>query len=134
MAKRRILLVDGDEGLLRSVKEGLEAHDASYAVDCAKDASECMRCVGEKRPDLILLGVALPGLDGFALRAKLKATDAKDVPVIYMTAEYEIGMTRRIGMLTADDLIRKPISIPELILRMQKILMMGCYRRRPKRA
>ena len=128
-----ILLVDDDEDLLLSVKGGLESYDSAYVVDCAKDASECLRYVGQKRPDLILLNIMLPDMDGFTLRARLKMTDAKDVPVIYLTAGYDYGMTRKVGMLTADDFIVKPVNLPELLLRIQKVLIWRCYRNRKAR-
>jgi len=131
-AKTTILLVDGSENLLLSIKDGLESYDSTYVVDYVKDASECLKYVEEKRPDLILLSIMLPDMDGFTLREKLKTTEAKDVPVIYVTAKYEEEMTGKVGMLTADDFIAKPINIPELILRIQKVLLWRCYRR-PKK-
>ena len=126
-SKATILLVD-DEGLQLSVKDGLESYDSAYVVDCAKDASECLKYVEQKKPDLILLSIMLPDMDGFTLREKLKTTKAGDVPVIYLTAKPDIDMTRRVGILTADDFIVKPINMPELILRIQKVLIWRCYR------
>ncbi|MFH1055704.1 MAG: response regulator [Candidatus Altiarchaeota archaeon] len=126
--KTTVLLVDDNEDLLVSIKDGLESYDSAYVVDCVKDASECLKYVEQKNPDLVLLNIMLPDMDGFTLRAKLKMTDAKDVPVIYLTAKYDIDMTRKIGMLTADDFIVKPINMHELILRIQKVLMWRCYR------
>jgi len=132
-AKTTVLLVDDEEVFLQ-VKEGLESYDGAYAVDWAKDAGECLKYVGEKRPDLILLALKLPDMDGFALRERLKLTEAKDVPVIYLTAKYDLEMTKKVGMLTADDFIAKPISMPELILRIQKIMMWRCYSRPKKKS
>jgi len=131
--KTTILLVDDNDDPLLSIKESIESYDSTYVVDCVKDASECLKYVEQKRPDLILLDIMLPDMDGFTLRAKLKTTDAKDVSVIYLTAKYDYDMTRRIGMLTADDFIVKPINIPELLLRIQKVLVWRCYRRPKKR-
>ena len=131
--KTTILLVDDNEDLLVSIKDSMESYDSTYVVDCAKDASECLKYVEQKKPDLILLSIMLPDMDGFTLRAKLKMTDAKDVPVIYLTAKFDYDMTRKVGMLSADDFIVKPINIPELILRIQKILIWRCYRNRKER-
>jgi len=131
--KTTILLVDDNEDLLLSIKDSMESYDRTYAVDYAKDASECLKYVEQKKPDLILLDIMLPDMDGFTLRAKLKMTDAKDVPVIYLTAKYDDDMTRKVSMLTADDFIATPINIPELILRIQKILIWRCYRNRKAR-
>jgi DNA-binding response OmpR family regulator len=124
-----ILLVDDDEDILPFVQEGMLSYDRKYVVDRVRDASECLGYIGQNLPDLILMNVKLPDMDGFALRDKLKMTDAKDVPVIYLTAEYDMGMTRKVGMLSADDFIAKPISLPELILRIQKAMMWGCFGR-----
>jgi putative two-component system response regulator len=129
-AKTTILLVADNEDLLVSIKCGIESNDISYLVDCARNASECLRYVEKKRPDLILLDIMLPDMDGFALREKLKLTDAKDVPVIYLSAKCDYDMTRKVGILTADDFIVKPINPPELLLRIQKALIWRCYRNR----
>ena len=131
--KSTILIVDDNEDLLVSIKDSMESYDSAYAVDCAKDASECLKYVEQKKPDLILLDIMLPRMDGFTLRERLKLTDARDVPVIYLTAKYDYDMTRKMGMLTADDFILKPINIPELLLRIQKILIWRCYRNRKAR-
>ncbi|VVB53583.1 Regulator of RpoS [uncultured archaeon] len=130
--KTTILIVDDDEEVLSSVKGGMESYDRGYAVDCVKNASECLKYVMQKKPNLILLDIALPDMDGFALRAKLKMTEASDVPVIYVTAKYDYEMTKKMGMLTADDFMAKPINIPELLLRVQKIMVWSCYRRTKK--
>lgn len=130
--KTTILMVDDNEDLLLSTKDSMESYDGTYVVDCAKDASECLKYVEQKKPDLILLDIMLPDMDGFTLREKLKRTDAKDVPVIYLSAKYDYDMTRKIGMLTADDFIVKPINIPELLLRIQKVRIWRCYHRSKK--
>jgi|WetSurMetagenome_2_1015567.scaffolds.fasta_scaffold493151_1 DNA-binding response OmpR family regulator len=131
-----ILLVDGCEDVAK-IREGLESCDGAYAVDCARDASECERYLGQTRPDLILLAVTLPDMDGFALRAKLKLTDARDIPVIYLADKCDFETTRTTGMLTADDFIVKPINVHELLLRIRKALTWRCLRtrgvRRPRR-
>ena len=119
-----LLVCCGEDSV--SVKSGLES--SHYTVDIAGSASECLRYVEEKAPDLILLDVVLPDMDGFALRARLKTTGAKDVPVIFL-AKLDMEMTKRVGILTADDFVAKPVNVPELILRIQKAMMMRCYRK-----
>ncbi len=125
-----ILIVGGDEALNMSVKAHLESCGGEYAVDCVKDASGCLNYLREKKPDLILLDTELPDADGFAIRARLKATDAKDVPVIYLAGKPGYDMARKTAMLAADDFIVKPVNPPELILRIQKILAYRCYRKK----
>jgi DNA-binding response OmpR family regulator len=116
-----ILLVDDDEDILYSLKEGIESYDSSFTVYCAKNAKECMDYVAKNTPGLILLDIMLPDMDGFTLRAKLKRTAAKDVPVIYLSAKND-EQTRKIGHVTAQDFIAKPVEIPEIVLRVRKIL------------
>jgi DNA-binding response OmpR family regulator len=130
--KATILLVVGGEDLLMSIRDCLESNDISFVVECAKDASECLKYVERKNPDLILIDLTLADMDGFTLRATLKRTDAKDVPVIYLSEKFDIGMTRKVGMLTADDFILKPIDMPELFLRIQELMVWHCYRRTPR--
>ncbi|MBU0762542.1 MAG: response regulator [Candidatus Altiarchaeota archaeon] len=130
--KTTILLVDCNEDTLLSIKDGLESYDRSYEVDWVKDASECLNYVRQKKPDLFLINIMLPEMDGFTLMEKLKMTDAKNAAFIYMTAKYDYDMIKKVNMLTADDFIAHPINIPELILRIQKIIIWRCYRKRPK--
>ncbi len=131
-SKTTILIVDRDEDIVLSIKEGLGSYDNSYALDFAKDAVECLNYIEQKKPDVILLNINLPDMDGFTLRQKLKMTDAKDVPVIFLVDGYDTDMTKKVGMLEADDFIAKPINIPELILRIQKVMVWRCYGRQKK--
>jgi DNA-binding response OmpR family regulator len=127
--KTTILVVD-EEGTSLSVKEGLESYDSAYVVDKVEDGPQCLEYVKEMVPDLILLSITLNDMGGFALREKLKTTAAKDVPVIYLVAKYDFDLTKKVGMFSADDFITKPINMPELLLRIQKIMVWRCYRKR----
>jgi len=62
------------------------------------------------------------------LRDQIKKTGAKHTPVIYLTPKYTPELTKQMGMLTADDFIKKPPNTPELILRIQKIMIWQCYK------
>ena len=131
-SKKTILIVDKDEDIVMLMKDALGSYDSSYAIDFVPDAAECLGYIAENEPDVILLNIDLPDMDGFTLRQKLKITDTKDVPVIFLVDGYDPDMTKKVGMLSADDFMAKPVNIYELILRIQKVMVWRCYGRRKK--
>ncbi len=117
----KILVVEDEKDIARMIdynlkKEGYRTillHDGSYAAMTA----------GKERPDLILLDLMLPGLDGLDVCRRLKA-DAKTsrIPIIMLTAKSEES-DKILGLgLGADDYVTKPFSVKELLARVQAVL------------
>jgi len=118
MKMQKITLVDDDENILTSVSMALEAEDFAVAVFC--DSQKGLDDILENRPDLVVLDVKMPGLDGFAVLENLRKTS--DVPVIFLTSkddEVDEVLGLRLG---ADDYITKPFSQRLLIARIHTIL------------
>ncbi|SDK49421.1 two-component system, OmpR family, response regulator [Glycomyces sambucus] len=118
-AKSRILVVDDEEniGALLSATLRLTGFD----VVVATDAAECFRAAESFRPDLVVLDVMLPDLDGFEVAKRLHA-DLPELPVLFLTARHSVR--DRVAGLTvgADDYVTKPFDLEEVILRVQAIL------------
>jgi two-component system, OmpR family, KDP operon response regulator KdpE len=115
---RCILVVDDELHLVRAVRMYLELQ--GYAVFGAESGEEALAAVREKLPDLVLLDVMLPGLDGFETLEELRRFS--NVPVIMLTScakedHHVKGLT-----LGADDYVTKPFSQRELVARVQAVL------------
>ncbi|QES09553.1 DNA-binding response regulator [Streptomyces venezuelae] len=114
----RILVVDDDPTVAEVVTGYLER--AGCAVEHAADGPEALRRAAERWPDLIVLDLMLPGLDGLEVCRRLRATGP--VPVIMLTARGD-QEDRITGLeVGADDYVTKPFSPRELVLRVESVL------------
>ena len=114
-----ILVVDDDPTLVEVVSGYLER--AGLDVLEASDGIRAIEAAREHAPDLVVLDLTLPGLDGFEVFRRLRA-DRGDLPVVMLTARGEES-DRVLGLeIGADDYVTKPFSSRELVLRIQSIL------------
>jgi len=115
---RKILVVDDDPKTVSLVKLYLESD--GHKVVCAYDGLEALRLAREERPNLIVLDLMLPGLDGLQVCRTLRTES--DVPVIMLTAKTTEG-DKLTGLdLGADDYVTKPFSPRELAARIKVVL------------
>jgi DNA-binding response OmpR family regulator len=114
----RLLIVDDDKELAQMLREILELND--YAVEAVTDGETAMQRIAAAPPDLMILDVMLPGMDGFEVLRHVRAK--QDLPVIMLTARGEEA--ERIQGLTsgADDYIPKPFNPAELVARIHNVL------------
>ncbi|MFA7292006.1 MAG: response regulator [Rhodocyclaceae bacterium] len=118
--KPTILIVDDDE-LMRSLIG--EAISDCYQVLSAASGEECLQVAALKRPDLILLDVEMPGLDGYETCHRLKAdSDLGSIPVIFVSAHDEIEARIHGYEAGADDYIVKPLEMRELRAKISGLL------------
>lgn len=115
---KKILLIDDDQALLHLLGEFLK--DDSFEVLSALNGSTGLRLAYEQRPDLILLDVMLPGMDGWEVCARLR--EMSDVPIIMLTAKTTENDKLRGFRLGVDDYVTKPFSFAELVARIQAVL------------
>ncbi|MCY0943755.1 response regulator transcription factor [Streptomyces antarcticus] len=114
----RVLVVEDDPTVAEVVSGYLVR--AGYAVDHAPDGPDALRRAAGRWPDLVLLDLMLPGMDGLEVCRRLRATAA--VPVIMLTARGDED-DRIAGLeLGADDYVTKPFSPRELVLRVESVL------------
>lgn len=118
--RETILIVDDESDILEMLKYNLEKE--GYAVITASNGRDALR-LAEKHPDLILLDVMLPELDGLEVCRRLKQNPARAlIPVVFLTAKAS-EIDEVVGLeLGAEDYITKPISLRKLIARVKAAL------------
>jgi len=115
---KKILVVDDEERMVRFIRLNLE-HDGFQVIECFKG----MQAVGllrDKMPDLVLLDVMLPDLDGFEVLQLIR--EVSSIPVIMLTAKGEEEDRVKGLELGADDYVTKPFSPRELVSRVRAVL------------
>ena len=116
-----VLAADDDEDILELVAFRLER--SGYTVLRATDGEEALRLALEAKPDLAVLDVMMPKLDGFELTRRLRADDATSrMPIILLTARSQDADVQAGFDAGADDYLRKPFSPQELRARVQALL------------
>ncbi len=116
-SRQTVLVVDDDELLRTLIRETLQEN---FKVLEADDGAEIESTLKEKRVDLVVLDVTLPGDDGFSVMRRLRKQS--QVPVIMLTAKSEV-VDRVVGLeLGADDYICKPVEMRELLARVRTVL------------
>jgi DNA-binding response OmpR family regulator len=113
-----ILVVDDEPAIVDVLTYNLEK--AHYHVVIARDGEEALKQVRQERPDLIILDLMLPGMDGLEVCREIRREG--DLPIIMLTARDE-EIDRVVGLeLGADDYVVKPFSVRELMARVKTIL------------
>lgn len=120
----RILVVDDDPEILSLLRRGLTYE--GYAVEEAQDGREALVKARERPPDLVILDVMMPGLDGLEVCQRLR--QANDVPILMLSAKRTVA--DRVAGLDrgADDYLAKPFAFDELLARVRALLR----RRKPE--
>jgi pilus assembly protein CpaE len=118
----KILVVDDDPNVQRGLEYTLKQE--GYDVVIASDGAEAFRLYGAESPDLILLDVLLPKLDGYQVAEKIRAEEAgsRHTPIIMLTAEREVEQKVRGLRAGADDYLIKPFHPAELLARIKSLL------------
>lgn len=121
MSKERILAVDDEEDILELIRYNLVKE--GFDVICAENGEKCLELTATHSPDLIVLDLMMPGIDGLDVCKKLKNDpDTLNLPIIMLTAkstESDIVVGLELG---ADDYVVKPFSPRILIARIKSVL------------
>jgi len=115
----QVLVVDDEPNIRELVQVALKFHGCS--VTTAATGKEALRRAGAGQPDLIVLDVMLPDLDGFEVCRRLRAA-GNDVPVIFLTARDTSSDTVTGLALGGDDYVTKPFSVEALVARVRAVL------------
>ena len=132
--KRRILIVDDDANSTHLVKILLE-RSGPYLVLEENDAAKADQTAHDFKPDVILLDIVMPKIDGGELATLIEADrELHDTPIIFLTALVTHSEAKRGLHIQGHPLVAKPISIPELVDAIEKNLpaVAGCYIRAAK--
>ena len=114
----RILVIEDDEGITRFLRRGL-AYEG-YTVDIAGDGQMGLIAARDNPPDLVVLDLMLPGIDGLEVCRRLRA--GGDVPILILTARDGVN-DRVLGLdMGADDYMVKPFDLDELLARIRALL------------
>ena len=112
----KILIIEDEEDLVKGLKMNLV--DEGYEVDFSLNGKEGLRKALTEKPDLILLDIMLPGMNGLEICKELRRNRI-DIPILMLTAKGE-EIDKVIGLeMGADDYISKPFSIRELLARVK---------------
>src|SRR5512136_1294607 len=118
MRPAKILVIDDEPHLVKLVRSNLEAQH--FKVISAMDGPSGLAMAEKEGPDLIILDIMLPGMDGFDVLQKIREFSA--VPVVMLTAkDQEVDVVKGLR-LGADDYLKKPFSVHELLARVEAVL------------
>ncbi len=118
-SKPRVLVVDDDRAVRDSLRRSLEFN--GYEVVLAGDGAEGLVAVGAQHPDVVVIDVMMPRLDGIETTRALRAA-GNDVPILVLTARDAVG-DRVEGLdAGADDYLTKPFALEELLARLRALL------------
>lgn len=121
MTKKSIFVVDDEEDILELIRHNLTRE--GFLVATAANGENAVKAVTQKPPDLILLDLMLPGLDGLEVcRILKKENKTTDIPIVMLTAKGEESDIITGLELGADDYITKPFSMKVLIARIRAVL------------
>jgi class 3 adenylate cyclase len=128
----RILIVDDAPANLQALAGTLK--EKGYQISVATNGRQALEVAGRVRPDLILLDVVMPEMDGFEACRRLKASEAtRDIPVIFLTARTETADIVKGFELGALDYVPKPFNAPELLARVNTHLTIDRLHRENER-
>ena len=113
--KTHIMVVDDNHEILRIVGRVLELE--GYGVSTAPDGNSALALLGECMPDLVILDIMMPGLDGFQVINHIRRRS--NVPIIMLTAKHDVTLLQKALVLGADDYIRKPFDTQVLVARVR---------------
>jgi len=115
---RRILIIEDDPDIAQLIS--MHVSEAGYLVELAGSGEQGLRCFEDKRPDLLVLDLMLPGIDGLEVCKQVRRKDER-IPVLMLTAK-STELDRVLGLeLGADDYLTKPFSVVELMARIKAL-------------
>lgn len=119
--KETILVVDDEEDLLELVRFNLRRE--GYGLLCETTGEEALRRAGERIPDLVILDLMLPGMDGLDVARRLRANpQTRNIPILMLTAKGEEADVVAGLEIGADDYVTKPFSPRVLVARVRALL------------
>lgn len=117
--KIHVLLVEDEQTLSMIIKETLE--ETEFKISTAKDGEEGIRLFFDLHPDVLVADVMMPRMDGFEMMRRIRQTD-KRTPVLFLTARSAINDVVTGFELGANDYLKKPFGMQELIIRIKALL------------
>jgi excisionase family DNA binding protein len=112
--RRRVLIVDDEPKVVEFIRGALDSTDGDYEVETACDGYEALIKVGDFKPELLILDIMMPNIDGFEVCRRIKSDESlKEIAILAVTSYGEENM-ERILKCGADCCLRKPLNLKEL--------------------
>jgi two-component system OmpR family response regulator len=118
-AEARLLVVDDEPNIRELLTASLRF--AGFEVVPAADGAQALTLADQHRPDLVVLDVMLPDMDGFTVTRKLRER-GRDMPILFLTARDETGDKVQGLTIGGDDYVTKPFSLEEVVARIRAVL------------
>lgn len=121
-SKVRILIVDDDKSMVGVMKRALTKFGEKVEIDVAIDGFEAGQKVMSFYPDLVLLDLKLPGIDGFSVCQKIKDQKEKEIKVLVVTGYSSADVRKKALGCGADGFLEKPFKLPEFLDEVARLL------------
>ena len=120
--EKTILIVDDEQDILKVLSYGLEA--LGFSVITADNGSDAIISAVQQQPDLVILDVIMPGMDGGEVARKLKElTETKYIPIVFLTGMFpKRGHCKDFHMVNGNIMLDKPYEIGEIFVVIKKLL------------
>lgn len=110
----KVLITDDNKDVRYTIKDALSSIDNSYEFVEAESGEAALKKLGEGKPDVILMDIMMPGMDGTEAAIKIKEdSTSKDVPIIFLTAKTD-KLSKEMGSIVGNDFIEKPFDPQDL--------------------
>lgn len=123
MEKIKVLLVEDEHTLAMIIKDTLEGQ--GFLIHTAADGEEGLRLFFDLRPDVLVADVMMPRMDGFEMVRRIRQTDRR-TPVLFLTARSAVNDVVEGFELGANDYLKKPFGMQELIVRIKALMGRAC--------
>jgi len=118
MDKKKILIIDDEENFCKLVKKNIE-NTEEFEVDIATNGEDGLRLVREIKPDLVLLDIGMPGMDGTEVAEQMRDDEnIRDIPIVFLTAivnEEEAEADSQASFMRGYTILSKTVTVKELI-------------------
>ncbi len=120
---KRILIVDDEKEVRQTLREVLEGLEGAVAIDMAEDGYEALLKVGDLKPDLLILDLRMPRMDGYEACRRIKSNpETSGTRILAISGFIENGAEQEILQCGATDWMRKPVQIEEFKKKIEKLL------------
>ncbi|MGF1503833.1 MAG: response regulator transcription factor [Anaerolineae bacterium] len=116
----KLLLIDDDPTILEMFKLALSK--AGFEVITAKDGDEGLAAFAEQKPDVCVVDIAMPGIDGYEVAERIRDSDRSNIPVIFLPAHDQSVMRAHADEVGVDLYLKKPIRPADLVTHIKKLV------------
>lgn len=121
LSEKRILIVDDEPNIVMTLEYALKKQNAEVFI--ARDGGEALQILETNIPDLVLLDIMMPKVDGYETLSYIKGQEnLKDIKVVFLTAKNKASDIEKGLKLGADQYLIKPFSIKKVLLEIEKLL------------